>query len=118
MKFILFVLTLLFTLCLTAFAQEAGGSGSQLLDQALLLLGPVLEGMAGKYGLLAQVLLIVGGLRLLFKPLVSLAQGYVNFTPNPKDNEILAKIMDHWAYKAFAYFLDWSASLKLPKLPS
>ncbi len=79
------------------------------------LLKPILEMAAGKYGVVAQVLGIMAMFRVVFKPLVALAGGWVQLTPSMKDNESLKKFMESKAYKFFAFLVDWFASLKLPK---
>ena len=93
------------------------------MEQLLVFLKPViemaLEALSGKYGQTAQVLVtltvVMGTLRALIKPLVVAAQEYVNLTPDLKDNEKLAKILESKTYKAIVFFFDWFASVKLPK---
>lgn len=85
------------------------------MEAVLAYLGPVLEMAAGKYGLAAQILSYVAMARLFFKPVVSLAQAYVQVTPSVKDDEKLQKLMESKSYKSVAYLLDWFASLKLPQ---
>ena len=46
---------------------------------------------------------------------MTIVQNVVGLTPTVKDDEFMAKMMDHKAYKAFAFFVDWIASVKLPK---
>lgn len=85
------------------------------MEVLLGYLGPVLEMAAGKYGVAAQVLSYVAMARLFFKPIVSIAQAYVQVTPSVEDDEKLQKIMESKTYKSVAYILDWFASLKLPQ---
>lgn len=84
------------------------------MDAILAFVKQILEGQGGQYQIIGQVLMVVGALRLLFKPLMSLALAYVQMTPNVEDDSKLAKIMDSQVYKILAYVLDWSASIKLP----
>lgn len=64
------------------------------------------------------LVIVVFGLqmaRLVFKPLCSVAQTYVDSTVDTADNEILVKIQKNFAFRAFGYLLDWSVSIKLPQ---
>lgn len=85
------------------------------MEAILGILAPVLEMLAGKYGFMAQVVAVVGSLRLIFKPLMALLQSIVGVTPSVKDDELLAKVLAHPAYKAVAFLVDMVASVKLPK---
>lgn len=71
--------------------------------------------LAIKYPAIASVLMLMGVLRAVFKPLMSLLHAYVEATPSEKDNELLKKIMDSKAYSVIQYILDYTASIKLPK---
>lgn len=51
---------------------------------------------------------------LLNKAVFSAVRTYVQSTDDKKDDEMLAKIEGHKAYKAFAYALDLVARIKLP----
>ena len=86
------------------------------MEQILAFLEPLLMSLSGKYGVLVTILTYCGALRLFFKPLMSMAQSYVDFTVNPNDNEKLAKLMSSKPYQYLAYTLDWFGSLKLPKV--
>lgn len=68
-----------------------------------------------KYPTLMSVLIIVGGLRLIFKPLMGLIQTYVDYTPSQSDNELLKKIMESFIYKKLVWVIDYLGSIKLPK---
>lgn len=72
-------------------------------------------GLAVKYPAFASVALVIGSLRIFLKPLMALAISYVEWSPDPKDNEKLKKVMESKAYKLFAFALDYLASVKLPK---
>ena len=85
------------------------------LEQLAKFLEPLLSVYAGKLGVVAQVITIVGSLRVFLKPVVSLARTYVDFTPSQKDNAALDKVLDSKAYKVASYVLDWFGSLKLPQ---
>lgn len=79
----------------------------------------MLLGLISKYPVAAQILMVVGFLRLLNKPLFSFLQQVVDFTDwTQKDNEILKKILESKIYKYVSYILDYSASMKLPQKKS
>jgi len=85
------------------------------LEQILSFLRPAIETMAGRYGALLQVLVVMASLRVVFKPLMLLADSLVLVIPGTKDNEFLAKVKAHKAYRMFSFFVDFFASVKLPK---
>lgn len=87
------------------------------MDAILMFLQPLLEGAAGKYGIVAQILMVIGALRVVFKPVMSLIQAVVKVTPSEQDDSLLNKILESKAYIAISYILDWSASIKLPQKP-
>ena len=68
-----------------------------------------------QYPTLGSIVAIMGTLRLILKPLVTAVQSYVASTASTRDDEIVEGILGNKYYKAFAYVLDWSASIKLPK---
>lgn len=68
-----------------------------------------------KYPIFSQIIFVIGALRIIFKPLMSIIQNYVDYTPSPKDNEFLKKIMDSFLYQKFVWFIDYIGSIKLPK---
>lgn len=85
------------------------------MEAILVVLEPLVLAYSGKLGFLVQAVSIVGTLRMFIKPLMSLALTYVAATPSPKDDEKLKEVMESKWYKGVVYFLDWFASLKLPK---
>lgn len=70
--------------------------------------------MVAKYPAIATVLMIVGGLRVVFKPIMSVARAYVDYTSTDSDNKKLDEIESSRVYKGLAYVLDYMASIKLP----
>ena len=64
---------------------------------------------------LASVLVVMGLLRAVFKPLMSVIQAYVDATPDGGDNEKLEKVKESKWFKTLAWLLDYAASIKLPK---
>ena len=85
------------------------------MDAILEFLRPVLEAMAGKYGWLAAILMYIGILRLIMKPLMVFLQSVVVATPSMKDNELLEKLMANPLYSVVVFVIDWLGSIKLPK---
>jgi len=75
-------------------------------------LQPVIDGLVGKYGWLTTVLLAIGSLRILFKPVMLVVENSVKNDPVK-----LAEVQRFEAgpiYKAIATVLDVGASIKLP----
>lgn len=85
------------------------------MEAALLWLKPFIEQYSAEYPVLASIVFVLGTFRLFLKPVMEIVKNIISLTPSPKDDELLAKILDHKAYKAFAFFVDWIASVKLPK---
>lgn len=73
-----------------------------------------LIGLASQYPVLATIFMVIGGLRVVMKPIMSVLQAYVDYTPDPADNAKLAAVMESSIYKGIAYVLDLFASVKLP----
>src|SRR5882724_13161688 len=76
------------------------------------VLQPFLDGLLGKYGWLTTVLLAIGSLRILFKPVMLVVENTVKNDPVK-----LATIQRFEAgpiYKTIATILDVGASIKLP----
>lgn len=76
---------------------------------------PLAQSLLEQHPLPMALLSVIGGLRLIMKPLFSLLQAITQATPSPRDNEMLAKVMDSKIYKGLAFVLDWFGSVKLPK---
>lgn len=77
--------------------------------------------IAGKYGVVLQVLSLVfsaaGILRAILAPLITLLQTITNSTPTLKDNAVLDKILTSKAYLAVVKACDFLLGLKLPVKP-
>jgi len=76
------------------------------------LIQPVVDGLLGHYGWLTTVLLVIGSLRILFKPVMLVLENALK-----NDPEKLATIQKFEAgpiYKTLATVLDLGASIKLP----
>jgi hypothetical protein len=77
---------------------------------------PLFDGLAGKNGWLTTVVLVIGSLRLVFKPVMVAIENYVKQTPNPADDARIAKFEAGPVYKLVAFVLDFGASIKLPAI--
>lgn len=76
----------------------------------------LLLGLIEKYPIMSQILMAIGILRIVNKPLFSILQSVADFTEfTQKDNELLKKILESKIYKYFSYVLDYSASIKMPQ---
>ena len=85
-----------------------------MLQNILNVLGPVLGALAGKYGVVVQILSLVGTLRLVMKPIVTAAQAITAATPTTKDDAVVAEVVASKWYKGLSFVLDYLASIKLP----
>lgn len=81
------------------------------MDAVLELLLPFMA----KYPVVSSVLLVIGGLRVLLKPVMAVLEAYVGYTPDLKDDGMLASLKESSIYKGIVFFLDYVASIKLPK---
>jgi hypothetical protein len=59
--------------------------------------------LISKYPTLAMIFMVVGVLRAIFKPLMTLLHSYVEATPSTKDNEVLAKVKESKVYSAVVW---------------
>lgn len=76
----------------------------------------LLLGLIEKYPVMSQILMAIGILRIVNKPLFSILQSVADFTEfTQKDNELLKKILESKIYKYISYVLDYSASIKMPQ---
>lgn len=75
----------------------------------------IILGLIAQYPKAAAVLAVMGLLRAIFKPIMAAVESYIADSASTKDDAKLAKLKAHKAYKAFAWLLDYTASIKLPK---
>jgi hypothetical protein len=97
-----------------AFAQEQAPDMG-VIDSILSWAKPMLEAAAGSYGVVVQIISVIGVLRLVFKPVMSVVQAVISLTPTLSDDQLLSKILGSKVYKIASYLLDWTASIKLPQ---
>jgi hypothetical protein len=79
------------------------------LDIALIMVQ-----LAEKFPVVSTILMLVGGLRLVFKPIMAIIESVIAYTPYDSDDKALANVKKSKAYTFLAWFVDWSASVKLP----
>ena len=58
-------------------------------------------------------LALIGGLRLIFKPVFALAHAVAEAIPGDKDNKFVDSVEQSKAVKAILFVLDWIASVKV-----
>jgi hypothetical protein len=70
-------------------------------------------GLAEKYPVIASILILLGSLRLLIKPIMAGVRLWTTSTESTRDDELLDKVERSWGYTAFLFLLDWLTSIKL-----
>ncbi len=65
----------------------------------------------------AALIVMMGTLRLVLKPIMSALKEVIDLTPTKWDNEQFDKLINSKAYKAVSWVLDYVGSVKLPKAP-
>lgn len=99
---------LVFMLCGVAFAQVDH-------EQAANLARPVLEMIFGFLPpSVVSILILIGGFRVVFKPLMALFEAVAIYTPTKKDDKLYKEISEGNAYKTVRFLFDFIASIKLP----
>lgn len=73
-------------------------------------------GLVTQYPWLATVLLVIGSLRLVFKPVMLGIEWYTKQTPNPNDDVAVLKFEASPLYKVLSIGLDVIGSVKLPAI--
>ena len=91
-------------------AQPSAPSPQPAVDPGVLQ--PLLDGLAGKYGFLTTVLLAIGSLRILFKPIMLAVENALK--SDPAKFAAIQKFEAGPVYKVIATVLDVGASIKLP----
>lgn len=71
--------------------------------------------LATKFPNATLILTVVGGLRIINKPLFSFLRTYVQKTKTTEDDKLLDKVESSRFYKWLSYVLDLFGSVKLPK---
>lgn len=71
--------------------------------------------LAMKYPAAVSVFMVIGVCRAVFKPLQGVIDNYVAATPSPDDDTKWAAFKESKAFKGIAWFLDYTASIKIKK---
>lgn len=71
--------------------------------------------LVGKYPVIATVIAIVGILRIVIKPLVSIMENVAAATETKADDVVVEKVKTSAIYKGLVWLIDYVASVKLPK---
>lgn len=71
--------------------------------------------LVSKYPVVASVIAVVGILRLVIKPLMSIVHSVADSTESAKDNEVLEKIESSKVWQGLVWLIDYLSSVKLPK---
>lgn len=114
LKKALFLVLFLFALILLmpAMAQDPAPVASPAVTAVTNPLQSVIDGLLGKYGWLATVIMVIGTLRIVAKPIMMAIENAV-----ANDPEKLAKLQGFEAgpiFKTISFILDMGASIKLP----
>lgn len=84
------------------------------MDQLAQALAPVIQGLAGKFGIVTQIIMVIGAFRIVFKPLMTLIEAVVKATPTQADDQVLNTVEASLPFKALQFLVDYVASIKLP----
>lgn len=87
-----------------------------MIAQILAILAPLIEGLMGKYGIIVQIVAIMGTFRLIFKPFMLFVEAAVAATPTKADDAAVAMAEASPIFKGIVFLLDWVGSLKLPTI--
>lgn len=69
--------------------------------------------LASKYPIFLTVISVIGLLRLLVKPIFSIAHAVADWSDTPKDDEFLARVESSKILKGILFVLDYVASVKV-----
>jgi hypothetical protein len=67
-----------------------------------------------KYPVLIQVIMVIGILRVVNKPLFTFLHAFAAATPSKVDDKIVSDVEQSKIYKVISYVFDWFGSVKLP----
>lgn len=81
----------------------------------LNFLSPLISAAAGKFGIVVQILVIIGMFRAVMKVVFTAADQIVAITPGKGDDQVLGDIERSRVYKTASFILDYLCSIKLPK---
>jgi hypothetical protein len=99
-------------LTIAGVAQHAGAQDVSPAPTTDNPLQPVMDGLMGKYGWIATVLIVIGTLRILLKPVMAAIEKAVE--NDPARLAALQKFEAGPIFAAVSFALDLGASIKLP----
>ena len=102
--------------CLPAVAQVAADPSAAVPAVDASGVAGFFVGVAAKFPWLATVLLVIGGLRVVFKPTMTLIDGYIKANCSPEEYAKLQSFEAGPVYKWLNFGLDFVGSVKLPVL--
>lgn len=73
----------------------------------------IVQGFVNQYPILASIIMIMGILRAINKPIFAVLHAYVLATPSANDDKILDNVEQSKIYTSLAFALDWVSSIKL-----
>jgi hypothetical protein len=77
-----------------------------------------IHGFLAQYPILMHIVVVMGMMRMVFKPLTIAIQSYVdNSDDGGKDNAFWEKVKANPIYKGLAFVLDYVGSIKIPVAP-
>jgi len=85
------------------------------MDQIGFQIAAFILQFATNHPYILTILMVIGSLRAILKPLFALARAYTQSTETKADDELVDKVEQSKAYKALVFVLDWFASVKLIK---
>ena len=59
--------------------------------------------------------MVIGGFRMILKPLVVGIEAFIKESESKKDDEILEKVKSNVFYKALIFLVDYAFSIKIKK---
>ena len=68
-----------------------------------------------KFPFIVPILSILGLVRLLMKPIMTVIDTYVAWTPSESDNKTWEGLKESKIFKGFSFVIDWLFSVKLVK---
>lgn len=97
------------------FAQEPAPAPLVTTGDGTRSLTDIILDLAVRYPIISSLLLVIGALRFVVKPLLLAARYIVRGTASTKDDEWLTRIEGSPWLTAILFAADWLASIKLPK---
>lgn len=83
------------------------------MEQLLQFLQPLLETYAGKFGVIVQIVSVIGTVRIIVKPIMVAVEQIILDTESKKDDLKLEEVKKNKIFKTVIFLLDWFASVKI-----